>query len=526
MHTFIKAMALHFNLPGLEPRANAVFEYAMSQGVCRWGQRATLLAGASFAYALRESGRPDNLYHISLYLGKPLLSLNRVFFNTLDLYKGAQVAPVDHAGHLPLLEKFLSDAIEEGAQGLLPLSLVNSLRSISLLNAFETARNFASHLLRLSPSTVSDSTKPTVVALTMLGLESELRASLPDINQLATCLGSCFNIGKVIVMRRYNLMQDDLLPWTEQLPWIDKLEKVRGRNKVPKRVHNARALRDVLSWQDDIWKKLSESDRPKVIVLEGGEDEMSDTDSISSSSSSRDMVIRPPATKRRKTAHRAVDIASHFLLNPYAIPLPSLDYSSSSSNQSTHHTRCSYLHLSSYLLAAPSFETKPPTRLRALVVERGAADRINDDELFEADEWDMIRRTDEEIQQLALICDFDPPTPKRPKTGKKRKRNDQSSVADPEGSSRINRDNLTAFFNEGAGGGPFMDDLLSPEDVMGLLSFDDRPVFAFEVDEKGDDSDYSVEGDVGKGDDGSPYFISQTTVSEALVLGEWHPPSP
>src|SRR6202000_2274228 len=115
--------------------------------------------------------------------------------------------------------------------------------------------------------------------LLILALEAEIRSSLPHLSELAAALGARFGAGKGVVMARYRLVCDILQEWIGEVPWLERSTSKRPQGKAradtPKRLAIARGLKDVLQFQEEIWKKKLETlKRPRLILEEGIADEV------------------------------------------------------------------------------------------------------------------------------------------------------------------------------------------------------------------------------------------------------------
>jgi len=66
MYEFIQIITTRLSTPGSTPRAQGVFDQAMSKGRYRWGRKSKLIAGASIAIALREAHKSDSIRDIAV----------------------------------------------------------------------------------------------------------------------------------------------------------------------------------------------------------------------------------------------------------------------------------------------------------------------------------------------------------------------------------------------------------------------------------------------------------------------------
>jgi transcription factor IIIB 90 kDa subunit len=418
MHDFIRSLASSLSVPGLSPRAVTLFYQAMTKGRCRWGRRAKLVAAAALAIALRESGKPDLLRDIAFLIGETdPAALSRSFTRVLSLLGLSPLLPTDPASHFPALQAHLQTFLRPGRpeqpSAPLPKALVSSLARLPLTSVLETANSLSIFVSRAGSKLALNalSTPPTACALIILALEAEVRSSLPHLSELAAYLGARFGAGKGVVMARYKIIYDLFEEWIEEVPWLENFSPSSwgARAKTAKRTVVARGLKDVLQFQDDIWKKKLESlGLPKLDLEHDSEgdsdedtDEDADRDAGEGCSPNQKSLAKPPLAKKRKTRAGPLDDASRFLLDPLSCPV-----SSGSTRSSTSHRRSVGRPppLTTYLLieASAALTTRfAPTRLQLLCMDRpgGEAD-VGDDELFGEDELEGLLRSGEEAEQM------------------------------------------------------------------------------------------------------------------------------
>ena len=275
-------------------------------------------------------------------------------------------------------------------------------------------------------------------------------------------------------MTRYKMVYDLIEEWIKELPWLDQFEtkgKEKGRGKVAKRIVVARGVKDVVQFQEEIWRKKVEAlGRLNVELEVGDDDDKSDDDTLStttgSSSSKRMQDLQEPRSsfghtrKRPKTRHRELEEASQFLLNPLSSSLPVITDPSRPSSRFDPHTPATLtispnsrsttpplLPLTSYLLASSASTlslSHTPTRLQLLVAQRvGGAEDVGDDELFAEGELDDFLRSENEVERLKQVFGWEEGTDvvdeldTRKKTGK-----GQKSVTKRSGTTRVDMDAL------------------------------------------------------------------------------------
>jgi transcription factor IIIB subunit 2 len=511
MHEFIKSIASSLSAPGISPRAITLFSQARLVGPSRWGRKAKLTAAASIAIARRESHKPDSLRDIAFLIDEPLSSLSRTFSSVITMLKLALV-PADPALHLPTLLSHLSASFQPPPQ--LPTPLLKLLTPLPLNNVIATANSLSDLLARIGEGTslAGLPTPPTACALLVLALEAEARISLPHLSDLAHYLATRFGISKGIVMARYKIVYDAVEEWIREVPWLDKFETKKGRSKVSKRVVVARGLKDVIRFQEEIWrKKLDALEKPKVdLDLDDEQDaDMSDNGAF------KDPDPLPPR-KKKKTRH-VLDTTSHFLLDPLSAPLPPSASRTAFPSPQIGPQPC--FPYASYLLTASSLSLTlhaPPTRLQLLAVARGGSGEIDDEELFEEGEWESMIRNEEEKECLSRVWECGDEGESQKPTKK------IASMKSANG--RTGRVNMEALHRLLHKTGDTLDD---GEDLQG---FEDELVFT--EDNQDFDALY-LDGNKGDEEYGPPktkfpgpnHRRSQAT-RDTEELGEWRPPSP
>ncbi|KAK0228407.1 hypothetical protein IW262DRAFT_1263364 [Armillaria fumosa] len=480
MHEFINSLANILSVPALASRATTLFTQALAAGNFRWGRKAKLVAGACLSIALRESKRPDFLRDIAFILDQQYAHLTRALSSVLSLLN-VSLTSSDPFFHVPNLQSHLSSVIRDEVEAInLPPSLVTVIKSLDQTSVTNTCRSLSDLLARMSPSDPVAVTQihGTACAIFMLALEAEVRATLPSLGELGACLAARYSVGKGLVMNRYKAIQGDIATMMEGVQWLDQYQKKNnGRAKVSKRLLVARGLPDVLSWQDEIWRKKIEDQGRPILHLDCDCDEDVDLndheiDQANSASphpnsvvpSAHELNMRP--RKKQKTRH-ALSEASQFLLDPLSgsLPLSVLSVKPSITEYTRRNLQRknesqglhTYLPLTSYILAAPLTalqSSRKPTRLQLLSVARGGASpsEVDDDELFEEGELEGLMRSEEEIQDLIDIwereklMDVDSDQERRAqgtknkaksrnKGGNENKENDHESLVDGEDNS-------------------------------------------------------------------------------------------
>ncbi|PIL30498.1 hypothetical protein GSI_07198 [Ganoderma sinense ZZ0214-1] len=428
MHDFIRVLATRVSNPGLTPRAQGIFDQAMRLGKYRWGHKARLTAGAALAISLRESRKSDYLRDIAYLLNEPHTVLSRAFSKVVALLQ-LGLSTTDPAVHLPTLQTHLVSLLDgTGSVGpALPAQLVKVLFPLlpRLPSITDTASSLAGLLARTNAFTHLP-TPPTACALLMLALEAELSASLPNAGAFAAALGTRLGAAKATVMLRYKEIYDLVEEWIREVPWLDAHERKptkgregKGRSKVAKRVVVARGLKDVVLFQEEIWRKRIQHDGRPLVQLDldesdkgavgSGDQWWDSSEAGSSNGSSRSMPVlgedHMPPRKKAKTRHaKTVVDASQFLLNPLSAATSSPAPTSAVGSPD----------LLAHLLTAdasflPHAFSHVPSRLQLLASARGGTEprHIADEELFTEDELEGLMRSPEEVEAVRTAMGWD-----------------------------------------------------------------------------------------------------------------------
>lgn len=469
MGEFINSLASSINASSLSPRATVLFNQAMATGRYRWGRKSKLVSGACLALALREYNRPVALHDLAYLLSEAFPTLVRTL-SSVTAALGLSFTASDPTVYFPSLQTHLSSILQDAScqseSGIqLPSSLMAQLKPLSLHTVAATANSLASFFVRFGPDhPINELTiPPTACALFLLALEAELRAPLERLGDLAACLGPRYHVKRGVIMIRYKLLQEEVLTFTVQVPWLDKYQSKNGRARVGKRAVVARGLKDVLLFQDEIWKGRLKPTVVHDISDAENDDCLSEPQSESATSSAPPPLwdrtkVHPDdrpysySKRLRRATHKPLHDAAQFLLDPLSAPIPPPSFAPSavpvqsveppstlptstsphssslspvpthmsevpatppigshsclpnSSSRRTALTRPSLLPLTSYLLTAPagtSFSSRSaPTRLQLLAASRKGEDDITDDELFEEGELERLFRSKEEIEFL------------------------------------------------------------------------------------------------------------------------------
>ena len=271
---------------------------------------------------------------------------------------------------------------------------MKTLQPLCLRSVANTAVSLSQLFARLNPGhdIFHLPTPPTACSIFILALEAENRMVLNPLSDLAQYLGARCHVVKEVVMARYKTIQDEIALWIEKIPWLDKYESKGGRAKVAKRLIVARGLKDVISFQEEIWQKTVHP----VLELDISDDEIEGEEDSSAISRSHE-ISRP--RKRQKVSHVLAQ-ATDFLLNPLGHAVPASKFPTSTLSGNVLGT--SELPLATYILTTSTPTSRPPTRLQLLALDRGGVneEQIPDEDLFAEGELEKMLRNEGEVQML------------------------------------------------------------------------------------------------------------------------------
>lgn len=474
---FINSLAVSMNAAALSPRALTLFNQAKTAGQFRWGRKTRLIAGACLSIALREANRPNSFHDIAFLLKTSPTSLTRTYISITSLLNFTSTV-IDPSIHISTLQSHLASVLRDNQKDSgLPDSLVKFLQPICLRTVSTTANSLCSLIARLCPD---DDLKrlppaPTACAIFMLSLEAECRETISPLGGLAQCLGARCHVGKGVVMTRYKAIQDEVASWIEKVPWLDKYEGKSRRAKVSRRLVVARGLKDVINFQDEIWR---DAVPPNPLLDEDDEDEENDSTTNIPVSASQD--TRPPPRKRQKTHHSLLD-ATHFLLDPLSGSIPPSSHtlirqhsctlpSSAASTQLSSSSSNHLLPVTSYILTAPLsnlISKHAPTRLQRLTVDRGGSGEaeVADDELFTEGELEGFLRNEGEVEILRQAFGWDQDNPEPVVEEIRVSRKSRAGTDAVKKKSRLNLEALAQFLDGG-------DEEKESDFEFGLYGFD------------------------------------------------------
>lgn len=391
------------------------------------------------------------------------MALTKTFTSAIQLLQ-LKLTSADPAQHLPILQAHLLTFLRGSSS--LPQQLTTILSPIERqMPAVQNIAISLSHLVSRVSSLASLPTASTACAVLMLSIEGELATSLPQAGALAQALGSRVGVSKATVMQRYKAVYDLIEEYIRDVPWLESHErKGKGRSKVAKRVVVARGLKDVVQFQEELWKKKLESQQKPVLDIEVESNDGDEEESVGSSSDISGMSVipshgvisrqddyAPQLKKTRKSVHdRAVERTSQFLLHPLA----KRSHTSSSARPAEVQQGSSGF-IEHFFTADDSNLShafaQPPTRLQLLASSRGE-ESINDEELFDDGELEGLLRTSDEVEIIRQtfagewnVRDEGTGSDTPPRPQKKRKRGEQDPTPGGSPSKRTKRVNMDAL---------------------------------------------------------------------------------
>lgn len=397
MQIFIQDLAKHLHAPRESERANALFGQAMTRGTFHWGRKSKLVAGACLAVALRESKRPHTLREIAFLLQEPYPDLSHTFTEILSLFE-MKLEFTEPATHIPalhsLLASLLIDQPPSSESGLSKKTII-LLQKVPLHVVTQTAESLADILVRIERHrTTSLATQPTAVAVYILSLEAEMRELFPNLGTVCSFFGKTCSISKTVIMIRYKAIQDCIASCISKIDWLDSGGKVVNRLVV------ARGLKDVLRFQDKLFKQELDATGRQTLVFVEGELVLPD------------LAGKVPSCEFRRAKESLLqDTCTRRPAPPHLLP--------------------------SFLLSSSESVKEAPSRIQLLSRSRGGQTMIEDHELFAEGELESFLRTPSEVDLFSKTVDWpDPKTTHNDGIPRKRKR--RSSSCPPERTKKIN----------------------------------------------------------------------------------------
>ncbi|EJD52899.1 hypothetical protein AURDEDRAFT_157454 [Auricularia subglabra TFB-10046 SS5] len=394
-HAFIHALASHVSATARAERATGVFDDLMRSGRYRWGRSAQLLACAALAVSLREANRPQSLAYIAHVANVSPKSLSRTFSRIQPLLR-VKIAPSEPLHYLPALHKHTDDLLRADDGELIPRKMREALRPHT-----QSALRLASSLAALSFPPGAANT--TAISIYILALEGALRAKLSHYRQLADQLRLLVNAGQQATYARYIQLYEYLYGRLALVPWLKQAPPAparKQRTKVDPRDIVARALHDLVKFDPSIPKSAPGLVLEVVPDSDAEDDPDSDDDNPPACPHPQKRTAEecpaPPPAKRPKLASQEVAVCSSTVIPRreshkarWGVRL----------KEKAESSRPFYMTCTEDALDGTT--TKPLGRLALLVLQRGGADDVADEDLFDEGELEGLLRTPDERDVVA-----------------------------------------------------------------------------------------------------------------------------
>jgi len=442
-HGFLRALLVRLNYPGLAPRATNLFNLAMKAGSYRWGNKAVLVAGASVAIALRESGKGETLEYLASLISVSPVSLSRIFLQ-IKSHLSLSLPPTDVILFFPPLLNYIKSLLADTTSDI-PPNLRNYFSEISLSSVLSLATSLAAITGNVGLAEHRH-IPPVACALLLVAFEGHTAKAMPSLDVMATRLANQANVNaaKSTVLERYREIGRLVGDYKKRLPWFEQQRKTQSskaststsgkQGKLPTvdRADNARWVKDVITFQEELWKTEHAKTKAKMesgtekkgdtidLVFEYGYwEEEEETTSTLSGLMSPESSTSGQSTKRRRT--EGTESAEVQPCRPAAYVYPdrgrNIRY-----NRDVQAASTSLLALESvadkvyapipettpeqpqsfraYLLSASVFPAMaPPSRLALLAAAKGEGS-IRDEELFEEGELEGFLRGETEVEEI------------------------------------------------------------------------------------------------------------------------------
>lgn len=459
VHNYIKQFTVEIACPGLCERVCTLFDQAMTSGQFRWGFKAVLVAGAALVLALRETDRfepmRDIIYLLQKVQGVPIDSLSTANLGRV-LSAVKTLLHIEHKSVDPVMlmdgvQNTLLAALDGHVTRAAPASAADFLARPRVQRAADTARCVVNQLARL-PWTHELRTlpfPPTACAIALISLEADARATMPRSAEFAGWLGGHHSVGQATVMSRARLLQDLALGWIEQVDWLERY-KPAAKKATGKRLVVARGLKDALAHQEKLWKERVDANT--ALRLNLGEAELEGMPGACVCPGKRqrdDECIGLPVKRRALPA--SVRSAAQFLLDPTAAPITRRRRRVRADGDAPRPRTTVCLPTAAHLLSTDAALGHAPTRLQLLATSRGGESGVNDDELFDDDEFEGLLRPAEEVDKLSVLRDVwaaeEEARAERVAERRLRRRRKRED-GEPEESTRLDKDAVARFFEE------------------------------------------------------------------------------
>ncbi|GJJ13353.1 hypothetical protein Clacol_007605 [Clathrus columnatus] len=405
MHQYIGTILTRLANPGLTERACTLFTQVRARQYFKWGKKAVLVAGVCIAIVLRENKKGVLLKDLSTMLD---ISPTALFRNITQVSKILDISlpPLDPLALISRIQTYVTE-LASTPDTPLPKNLCTFIKKVSAPQVVRLSSALVALISQVEELPLVSSPLPMTCAIFLIALEGQAAESIPSHPLLAKELASRVGVRKDLVMTQYNTILDVLASWMADVPWLSSSndpDNIRSkRRKTSHRHVVAMGIKEVVRFRVEALKHREHRDFDDffpVLSLEIPEHEVLDEDQIGqkrrraelSSRQLRSMrLVRAPPKQIPLTQ---VDIASLSLLSPSHPLAPEYTIKRASKQDGLAKT----IMTSSIFPADQKY-----SRLQLLVSERGGEAFIQDNELFDLNEFEETFRSEEEVTKLRAV---------------------------------------------------------------------------------------------------------------------------
>lgn len=331
---------------------------------------------------------------------------------------GIQLPSLDPGALLSRIQTYTMELINMPNPPL-PKDLNTYIGKIPAVQAIRLASTLVTLISQVEGLPLGSSPLSMTCAIFLVALEGQSAESMPSHRMLAKELASRVNVRKDLVLQHYNAILDVLANWMTDVPWLSSShdpDNLRSkRRKTSHRHVVAMGIKEVVRFRVESAKVTA------AVSLDASRYDSSDGDSPVSVGQKRkriEQASEQPVSLRffrpasRPTPLSQLDIASLSLLSPHH-PLSTQKTIKPQKQPTSNQDGLANTIMTSSIFPAD----RRYTRLQLLASERGGEAFIQDDELFDVNEFDALFRSEEELVKLRTIYGWnddsasDPPPP-------------------------------------------------------------------------------------------------------------------